>query len=388
MSNFNSSFDDFKEEDFDDWEVHVHGAHSNTPVGCTSTPNLPVKSRKIKVLFDWFGFTFSYDFWTVQKVQEFLNQFIGIPLDGWAEGRKNYEGYGESIEFEHIIIYYNGTEEQGIHIDITGQGCRFSEVMFTRLGVDKYNWYNVIEGVVSGGGKFSRIDVAIDDHDGMFVMRDVFFKLLEGEITTKFHSWRPGGDFDFNKSNKGLTLYFGSKQSDFTVCMYEKNKQLALKDVVWNRIELRYKRKRAVDFSNLLLSMGGDHYKDLGVIAAGVLKEYIKFREPSNDSNKRRWKVSPWWEEFLEGVEPLRVASALPDRTVYSIHEWLSKSVSKSIAMLLFAYRGIDDKWMDKLIKEGLSKVSAKDRIIVEEFRRLYEFSLPQADIKDVDISD
>ena len=34
----------------------------------------------------------------------------------------------------------------------------------------------------------------------------------------------------------------------------------------------------------------------------------IRFVEPSaTDSNKRRWKKSIWWEDFLEGIEPIQL---------------------------------------------------------------------------------
>ena len=55
--------------------------------------------------------------------------------------------------------------------------------------------------------------------------------------------------------------------------------------------------KKANDFVNQLLENGYSFGEDI----QRILADLIRFVEPSaTDSNKRRWKKSIWWEDFLE----------------------------------------------------------------------------------------
>lgn len=353
---------------------------SNTPVVCTDRTLGSI--APLRILIDWVGFTFMLDGTRVSEVLEFFEDYLGIDRKLFKTGRRNYEGYASSLVFENINIYYQGASNQGIHVDITGQGCRYLDYMYEKLRVQDekflqnhgllrvHNWRDMLLLLFHTEEiKLTRLDIACDDFHGYLDIQHMFEKCLAGEITMKFRSWTPYGKFDSDGKSNGLTLYFGSDQSDIQCTIYEKNKQLKL-DYHWTRVELRFKHQRAEEMIKQILF--SDHM-DIGVHFAGVLKNYLTFRvKNENDSNKRRWAVAPWWDNFLRGVPRLQIASALPDRSILKSKKWLNEQVSRTIARMYFAYQDISDNWLQEIFQNGALKLDEEDLRMIEEFRRLY----------------
>lgn len=349
------------------------GGHSNTPAQRTD------RTGTIKVLLDWLGFTFLDEEVSLDAVLRIFNELLHIDFTDWKPGRQNYEGYANSLVFENINIYFDGASNQGIHVDITGQGCRYIETIFRKLRVQlsesQTYWFDLIKAFRYSGAKYTRIDIAIDDLGQHYSVPYIYEKLRKGEATSKFKSWTPDGYFGFDgQAKNGMTIYFGSDVSRFQVCMYEKAKQLGIEDTEWTRTELRFRHERSEEFINRVLDNTTEDIQwDIGIYAAGILKDYITFREPNEkDSNKRRWKVSPFWEQFLEGVEPLRLTTALPDRSIHRTASWFKDQVSKSYIMMELAFYGIRDEWKDEMLNIGAKKLTKRDLEIVSEYRRLY----------------
>lgn len=358
------------------------GGLSNTPAQHTD------RTGKQKVLLDWVGFTFLSEEFSIGAALEVFEKLLGIPIEAWNNGRRHYEGYANSKNFENINIYYEGASDQGIHVDITGQGCRFIEVLFQKLRipilasksvvreVEDMDWNLFLSYIDSMDTKFTRIDVALDDFSETFTVPYIFQKLLKGEVRMKFKSWSPDGYFGADGQAKaGMTLYFGSDVSRIQVVMYEKAKQLGRSDEKWTRTEIRFKHERANEFIKLFLAQNEtENFFEMGVIAAAILKDYITFLDTNpKDSNKWRWKVSPFWEDFLKGIKPLKLASALPDRSILKTRQWIDKSISKSFATLFFAYQGINDQWLREVFDEGKKKLTIRELQMIEEFRRTFE---------------
>lgn len=351
------------------------GGLSNTPAQRTD------RTGSVKILIDWLGFTFIEEDSSIDGVLRLFHDLLQIDFTEWKPGRRYYEGYAESLVYENINIYYEGASNQGIHVDITGQGCRYIELIFKKLRVQhsetQMYWFDFIKAVHLHGAKFTRFDLAIDDFGQHYTVPYIFNKCLHGELTMKFKSWSPDGYFGADgKAKSGMTIYFGSDVSRFQICMYEKAKQLGLgDDANWTRTELRFRHERAVEFVQLILANATmDKHFDIGIFAAGILKDYITFREPnSNDSNKRRWKVSPFWSEFLHGIEPQRLTSALPDRSILRTASWFKGQVSKSYIMMELAFYGLRDEWKEEMLKEGMKKLTKRDIEIIAEYRKLFE---------------
>lgn len=346
--------------------------HSNTPALCTTS--LSSQNARLKILIDWVGFTLNPDVARLDTVLNFFRDHLFIEKSFWENGRRNYEGYAQSLVYENINIYYNGAENQGIHVDITGQGCRFIDIQMQKLRVQEgiiIDWYEILELIHEDiNYKFTRIDIACDDYVGYLNVEELFQKSLKGELTMKFRSWSPDGKFKSNGLSNGISLYYGSDDSRFQVVFYEKNKQLKL-DYHWTRCELRFRKQRANEFVRDVLKSKS---MPIGVIAGGILKEYITFREKhETDSNVRRWEESPFWLNFLSGIPKLKIASQRPDRNIVKSRKHLQDQWSRTIARLYFAYQDINDKWLEEILWDGYDKLNAEDKRQIEEFRRMYK---------------
>ena len=82
------------------------------------------------------------------------------------------------------------------------------------------------------------------------------------------------------------------------------------------------KHEKANDFVNQLLENG----YSFGGIFKGILADLIRFVEPSaTDSNKRRWKKSIWWEDFLEGIEPIQLKGKEYQPNLAKTLNWVEK---------------------------------------------------------------
>lgn len=343
----------------------------NTSVESGSCSDNP----KIRLLLDWLGFSVDAGF-TDLDIKKFFKVTVGIEETDWLPGRRYYQGYADSWTYENINIYYNGAENQGLHVDITGQGCRFIETFYRKRKIHKFDWLIFFSHIIDSlQGKFTRIDMAIDEFEGYLDVQKIFEKCLKGEVRSRFKSWRPDGNWDMNGSTNGITIYFGSVNSRMNVIFYEKNKQLNI-DYHWSRMEVRYKKQRAQALVKELLYNHSEidgTKKDVAVIVAAHVRHYLKFVDQTSDSNKARWPESQFWKDFMAGVPSLRLAEALPDRTITRIRSWFDHQVSKSFALMFYAYQDTEyeAEWLREILNEGRKKLKESDKIIIDEFKRM-----------------
>lgn len=362
-----------------DFMNHVNPGYSNTRVVNTIKDNSERPS--LRCLFDWLGFTFKSDDIRITDVVQWFDNHLCIRPDDWSPGRRFYQGYADSFVFENITIYYNGADNQGIHVDISGQGCRYIDLHYQKLRIqaDKnisdnkfifFNWKELFTYLsLSEDINITRIDIAADDFSNYIDVSYLFYKSLNGELTMKFRQWRPDGRFNSDGKTDGITLYYGSNHSDLQLTIYEKNKQLGL-PYHWTRLELQFRRKRAENVVRKIL----DSDDPVGIIFAGVLKNYLTFRDRNNkDDNKSRWPVSAFWDKLLKDIEPVKVSSAMPDRSIIKSHDWMYKQVSRTMARLFFAFQDYDENWIRDIIEDGFTKLNNDDKRMIEEFRRIYK---------------
>ena len=282
-------------------------------------------------------------------------------------------GYNRNYTVDGLVnvMYSENRSDMGVHVEMTGQGVRKYESLMDIAGV---TWVDVFEHLRSFV-TFSRIDLALDEYEGLVSFDDIIRKIDSGEHVGRCRSFKVIAGRDSNGKHTGTTIYMGSKKSDTMLRVYEKNYERQQRgyevDVdIWNRWELVLKHEKANDFVNQLLENG----YSFGGIFKGILADLIRFVEPSaTDSNKRRWKKSIWWEDFLEGIEPIQLKSKEYQPNLAKTLNWVEKSTLTAIKGLsaIAKKENIDfmdlvansDKYnydrIDKMVKEyeGLSKL-------------------------------
>ena len=250
------------------------------------------------ILVDWLSVTFKgFD---VSDIKGMLGMY-DVPWDSikGARGYVNREYYGG------ISIHYDPPEENEykVWLEMSGQGCR----TFETYGENTYlKLFAIIIDVP--GVHVTRLDVAFDDHTGIFDLNQIADQLRNAEYTSITTNWR----VEF--SNKGTTCYIGSEKSNLMIRIYDKARERGCEDGEhWVRLELQLRDQHAYNFlqeTSVFYTIEQPGFYPVGQILRGVVYRYIQFRDKNEtDSNKARWPLSEWYTNFLEAAEKISIGS-------------------------------------------------------------------------------
>lgn len=276
--------------------------------------------------------------------------------------------YRKKMSLGQIKIFYDGIDSSmGVHLEMSGQGCREFEQTFT----NNKDWSLFFALLFNWDIHFSRLDVAIDDFYGYFTIKNLVDKVKKGHVRSLFRKARNLEEYFLRDGSlAGHTLYFG--KSDVIFRFYNKylerlSKGKVLEDDVkfWNRYEIQLRDDQAHS-AGLLIAF---QHTDIGNFAKGVFSRYLNFLIPSTtDSNKRRWKLAKFWTDFLGDVEKISLSQVAPDRTVEKAENWVNRQVSPTLAMLYKAYN-FDDKKIMEFIKEGMDRLTDNHEDMIKRFQ-------------------
>ncbi len=196
--------------------------HSNTGAENTNTEK--------EVLIDWISFTFpSFDQSYLNQVYDLLNMYS----DDFIQMPSGAHGYKSMLRCGDISILYNGAIGMGIHVMMTGNGCRQYETRNCK------KWDTLFQKVFDLQGNFTRIDVAIDDYSGKITLPMIQDKIERREIKSRFKLARHMGSIELNTNayeTAGNTIYFGSSLSKIMIRIYDKGKEQKI-NKRWIRFE-------------------------------------------------------------------------------------------------------------------------------------------------------
>lgn len=248
-------------------------------------PNLPDYNL---ILFDWLTFTIK------TTDLEFAKGILGMQTVPWEQVDKYMNGYPHRLFFGGISICYGASEEMGVCVNMSGQGCR----SFESYGHGE--WLQLLNAITGCDDiNITRLDVAYDDHIGLLDIDRLRVDTDQGLFISKSRKWK------IEYGSDGTTLYFGSNQSNMVIRIYDKAAERGYpEDVHWIRCELQMRDKIAQGYCYGLLT------NDPGTQYRGVLANYLRFVDPSDDSNKSRWSTVDYWAAVLDGVSAIRVWSA------------------------------------------------------------------------------
>jgi phage replication initiation protein len=314
----------------------------------------------LRSLVDWVSLTLkNVEIWTD------VADILGIPSDMFRECEKGGFSYRSQVRFGHIAIYYNGREDMGIHVEMSGQGCREFETF------SSINWSTLFALLLNFDVKISRLDIAIDDFRGYFKIDTLKRKIRDGAVRSKFRSAT-----EIRKSclkdgtSLGDTLYFGSPQSMVQIRFYDKyleqeakNKKVNDDVEVWNRVEVQLRDDRAYATALILAY----EERSVGSCVTGLLSNYINFCVKSKDTNKGRWKICKFWTDFLGDAEKLQLSQLAPDRSIERSKDWIERQATPTLAMLYEAFQG-DMQMFYNLLIDGIGKLDTKHLDMLNRF--------------------
>lgn len=275
-------------------------------------------------IIDWLSFTCK-----LGNPLEVIEK-VGLGSLDFSETDRGRYGYDLGYTVDGLInVFYSAKRsDMGVHVEMTGQGVRKYETVMQAEGV---TWAQVFEHL-SSFATFSRIDLALDEYEGLVGFADIIEKIDKGEHVGRCRSFKVISGRGSNGEHTGTTIYMGSNKSDIMLRVYEKNYERQAKgyeiDVpIWNRWELVLKHEKANDFVTRYLDGG----YSFGSLFGGILADLIRFVEPGADTNKSRWQTSPWWSDFLAMAEPIQLKGKEYQPSLAKTLNWVENSTVTAI---------------------------------------------------------
>lgn len=226
-------------------------------------------------------------------------QMLGMEGESWEAKDYGRHGYRKMLWCGSISIMYDGNEGMGSCLDMSGQGCRTFEEFG---GIEFPELFQVI---LDNPTDFhvTRLDVAFDDHTGILDIKEIWHDADDFQYVSRARYLSIQKEFkDREESNlPGITVYHGSKQSDFRVRIYDKAAERGFgSERHWVRVEMQLRDDRALAFIQAP--------EPIGVKFRGVLHNYVRYVEPDElDSNRWRWPMKQYWADLIEGIEKIRL---------------------------------------------------------------------------------
>lgn len=324
------------------------------PSGNTGVLN--TKEKKVDFSIDWLEFTIKdYDEDLINELKLFLGNG-----DSFIDVDRGMLGYKKQEILGNIKLLSDGNENMGIHIIISGQGCRELESRYPETS----NFLEFVERFLSMGAKFTRIDYALDDYFNFLDLKVIEEHLKKGHLTTRYRKYKKDFSAAIGGDKLGETLYIGTRTSSSIIRIYDKQLEQNT-DYSWNRLEFETREDICEKCIKYLLQT-----REVESIV-NIIANYVDFKEYNeSDSNKSRWKSCDWWTSFLNCVKKVKLGTTKILRTIEDKKEWLLKQVSPTLSAVLQAEGG-DMDFIFKMIRYGETKISNLLKQQIEIYRKL-----------------
>ena len=254
-------------------------------------------------------------------------------------------------------------------LQLSGQGCREMELLLEHKGI---SWQTFLQNILYGyeDVRVKRLDIALDElykgyghEDKHIQIPKLIDKLYAKEIvldTIKKWNITGGGSFTDNdnmEANHGLSLYFGSRQSQLYFNFYEKRYEIARMENIsleesleifgiWNRYELRFSDQKAQGVVEEYING-----VDLGEIARGIMNKEIQVYD--GVSRFGAYKPDEKWQRLFGGVEPLKLSTSPQPYSIERTIRWLTYQVANSLALVSEADKIMQTEYMKMIQNSG-----------------------------------
>ena len=324
------------------------------------------------VSIDWLSFTIHDKGYTPEKIIDFL----GFSREKFRSIPRGASGYKRSLKFENITILYDGTENMGIHVNVSGsavptvlEAFRETIAVDTPFGKGYDIWEETLcayfLGEIVKVGKITRIDLAIDDLGCKYYgLDEIEEKISQHKICTK---WKTHQSFCEGKNTTieklGHTIYFGSPQSEIRLRIYDKQLERnrtkneddkGYVNYAWVRWELELHKAKA----NTIACIIATGYK-LGEVAIGILSHYFRIIN-LDDCNISRCSNEMKWNDFVNNVEKLKITVKKEEMSLEEEIRMFEHQNGRKIAKILVAMGGDKDYFGD-LANRYKGRLTARD---------------------------
>lgn len=324
------------------------------------------------------------------KTQDYIDviaKVLCLQNKPFFEEEKGGSGYDTKYTFQNINVFISKKrEDMGCMIELKGQACRQYEWYFENE--QKSSWRDFFircveyeRSISQGEGKFMnipRLDIALDEkykENGNFELGkliDLWDRgLVESRLTMKQIE-------DNGQYGKAKTIYFGSRQSAYHFCFYQKDIEQAKKlgldiDLIHsslkfkNRYEVRMCDDVALDFVRKSLN----EKIDMARLAVWVINSKIKVFERM-DGDK---VLNREWYSLLGEVDKIGFSTAPVEVGFFDKqYKWISVDVAPTIVAMKEWEKITGEYKLDGIFSSG--EISEKNRKKLDQARVVFEKDL------------
>lgn len=327
---------------------------------------------RLRVMIDYLRITFK----EVRNLAYFCQTFLNCDLKEFTSNDTRLMTYSHLWRRGDIWIfdYFDKevTKNYQITLQLSGQGCRQMELILEKHGL---TWYDLLQKMVNERSdmKVTRLDIAMDElyrgygheHE-QFHLVDMIAKVYQKEVVfDHLRTWNHigGGGLKFEnreeiaERSQGISIYFGSRQSNLYFNFYEKRYELARKEGlslaesleifgIWNRYELRFSQTKANEAIKRFVEG-----TDLAEIAKGVVNAEMQVYDRTNQYGA--FLPDKKWQALFGGTEKLKLSVRPEPYNIGRTIKWLLHQVSDSLALVEEADKIMDTKYLEMILDTG-----------------------------------
>ncbi|MGT2907785.1 replication initiation factor domain-containing protein [Streptococcus dentiloxodontae] len=274
-----------------------------------------------------------------------------------------------------------------VSLQLSGQGCREMELILEAIGLSWQEFLQIICFEIPES-RVTRLDIAMDEpylgkerKKEQLLLSDMIAKVYKEEIKFKhLRTWNHIGGGKLKKvddieNSQGISLYFGSRQSNLYFNFYEKryelakSEQLSLEESleifgIWNRYELRFSHEKAQ--SAIEEYING---VDLAEIARGVINHEMQVYDGTNKFGA--YVPDQKWQKLFGGVEPLKLSMKPEPYSIDRTVRWLVYQVANSLKLVEEADKIMATSYL-KMIQES-GELTERSEAILKDLRASYQ---------------
>lgn len=315
-------------------------------------------NNELEILFDYVRIRFP-----TTDYKMIISNLLQMKFDYFEELGYGFYSYENCFTYGDISLMTSIDSTKGVLLELKGKGCRQFEAF---LLAQKRTWNDFFVDCFAIDCIVKRLDIAIDDKVGMLNVNEIIAKCEQEEIVSVFKSFKSFKSGELVKASDGTfsggsTLYIGSIKSDLYFCIYEKDKERALKTGVKtsevttkNRFEIRLKNEHSHKAVIDILT-----YNDIEQTAFGIVNKYIRFVEPHLTKRKSDWEMSEFWKRFIGEFRNSLTLSTKPEPySIIRTINWLENQVAPTLKML----KEIDKHFGKRDLEEMIENATLSDK--------------------------
>ncbi len=254
--------------------------------------------------------------------------------------------YTHTLKCGGVSIFVDDPSNDKIRLVIKGEGCRELEGAGAMT-----SWAEFLARLLRVDAKFSRLDAAIDDHDGVLSMDTILLCCKEGRVVSRYNKIMPLEPLCLTTGQvTGRGAAFGERGSETLVRIYDRGMKEQTANL-WVRVELEAHDKKAQALAQAIAEGRED-------VVPRTLLACINFKVKGSTERRERWATEEWWTRFLGTTERFHLETAPCDESLEKSYHWLMHQVCRAFAVVhdSAAYPAL----IEDLLKQGRQKRDAK----------------------------